>query len=757
MAEKTTTAIFKEERERILCLPYKDGARVYNTFQEQANTVEVVDIVNDYPWILDTVQGTGKNVVFSSFIADKEGSANFRAVGDYDTGQNTARSPFTKKTNIPSCYIVERKNAINGSITTMLGLLGALDQIANGVQTFGNDLKGAIGGGLGAVAGFVTDITGDVIHGFKNILAKIIGNVFDQIDTLQADNNLNDELLNPYRFLYFTQDTKKRYVFPLLNADASSFLPTKLQWEPAKIEAPGAVGKIVGSVIDMFTEGAKFTTMLTNGSQLMNGNATSIDDIGSVSEAAKTFKYPQTGDALKINFTLYNTTRKNAWKENYRFLYLFAVRNLPFRLEAFSFLPPLLYDIIVPGIKRMPICALTQMKVTPVGTSRTLTRDNFITTNEQNATIQVIVPEAWQVELAFQSLIAPSANLLLSMFVGPLKIKSSGDIGRPKVSVLEKEYASTELQNADLEALNTLCKKIKDSEGREIAWKQMETVRAIGASEELMRHANNAWHTKANKEQMATGIKIILATFGEQAVVNPDGSVSTESVTRAADLLVEHGFAKPNSNWKEGDNPWDKIMRYPEDNDNVSWYNKKGCVDNAWTTPTLLTPAQSANMTSACISNNIQDYSSYEAANSLFALRGGASMNKVANHFDLQIGRTGVYVFNDYFSYVKPDGSKVSEKDLSWIYNPQEGFKSQTNAVYYNNIENDPSSVDHLDAAAREEARAQIARYNSLSSIMDESNAQEGLTTKSSPICPEIFPKEEPKEETASTDKADNK
>ena len=247
-------------------------------------------------------------------------------------------------------------------------------------------------------------------------------------------NNLNSEIFSPYRFLYITNDsTKKKYVFPLLNGN-SSFGNIKNSWGNAK-----GLPELLQQGLNYLNEGALMVTGGFNFAQnLMGFLSGDGNDIGNVNETAKTFTYPTSGESINIDFVLYNTTKKDAWKHNYQFLYLFTLRNLPFRIDTSSFLPPLLYDIIVPGVKRLPICYVDSIKVVPKGMTRTLACDNFITGIGK---IYVNVPEAWEVGITFSSLIASSANMMLGEMIGGLNISTallSIDSDAPSVNILEK-------------------------------------------------------------------------------------------------------------------------------------------------------------------------------------------------------------------------------------------------------------------------------------------------------------------------------
>lgn len=581
---KTNSKILKDERDRILALPFRSSHKA---------TEEVVDIVNDYPWILENPnKSKGVEINISS---NRSRSTNESNSGAGIMGQ------YTKIGKIPVCYMVERKNAVNGSITAILGMLSMLEQIGDNVIKVGNDIGNAVSRNLSEGAGSaikaIGNFGGSFINGVKDVFATVMGSVFQKLGPLEAQNNLNDEILNPYRYLYFTADTKKRFVFPLLSDQSCLFTSSKLNWKDVKIQLPGAVGKFFKGAMETLEQTARFSTMMANISSLTDSANGDTDDAGYVSEAAKSFEYPKTGDSLKIQFTLYNTTRKNAWKDNYRFLYLFAVRNLPFRLEMFSFVPPLLYDIVVPGIKRMPISALNQMQVKPVGMIRTLECDNFIAKSDTANKIQVAVPEAWDVTLTFQSLIAPSANLLLCNMVSELGITASSMGGIGKITDAEKSAMMEQLDNDGFK-LSDACEKIKRNTEIREAQKQMEICEGVGAGIELMHYFNTNLKDNPNKSY-----EMALQTFGKtnQIIKDENGNLTMESKIAAIKVMQDNGYLKI---------PEDPLIYIPDDydandpntygetiwteNEKDLFVTRLGVADTAGTTPTALDAKQRA-------------------------------------------------------------------------------------------------------------------------------------------------------------------
>lgn len=617
--KKSNTEILKAERDRIVGLSYKYGGT--NTTVEvksgtskvngknkswvtrTVNNAEIVDIVNDYPWILDSIVAKGSEYTFSAQVKGGDAAAT--------------RAAYNKKSKVPVCYISERKSVVNSSISNILSLISTINDVGQTLTSVSN-----------STSGMMSDIAAggsSMINTFKDKVVSAIRDYLPGFAALLAQNNLNDEILNPYRFLYITADTGKRYVFPLTSKESSCFITSKNAWGEPKGGVPKALKAIFDTVNSFQTEIAGFTNLGKNIFSLA-GTGENADDNGTVKEVAKTFTYPTKGDAINIQFTLYNTTRKNAWRDNFRFLYLFAVRNLPFRTEMMSFTPPLLYDIIVPGVKRLPICALSQMKVDPLGITRTLECDNFISGSGK---IPVNVPEAWSIQLTFECLIAPSANLMLANTIGELNIDVASDLGE----------MFTEEEHDD-------AKKELD----EMAKKLSEKCEAIGKSNRFdkardeMKRAQLEGYSKRCKDHMQGALMKIVD--GYQLWLHDDGSYSPPTNANTEDY--------PYKTVKQGGRI---IVKQPfELNPNV--YSKLARAD-AYTKTVLLAEG----VTEAEINENPPSEATAKKISS--ALTPYIGKPGTANKRD---GRTST---NNYIIY-KPDGTKrygkgwIENTNLSW-------------------------------------------------------------------------------------------
>lgn len=133
------------------------------------------------------------------------------------------------------------------------------------------------------------------------------------------------------------------------------------------------------------------------GNMLSKDNSFTWSNDGIYLEKPKYFQYESSQDTVAINFILYNTVNHGgledtAWKKNYRFIKNIALKNLPYRLDAFKYKTPALYEVSVPGTKYFPVSFVSKLEVKNLGTRRFL---------QYKTNQKVLVPDAWQITIVF--------------------------------------------------------------------------------------------------------------------------------------------------------------------------------------------------------------------------------------------------------------------------------------------------------------------------------------------------------------------
>lgn len=129
---------------------------------------------------------------------------------------------------------------------------------------------------------------------------------------------------------------------------------------------------------------------------------------------AQQFKYPVTGIAdrpkiftghstrqIKIEFPLYNTVEAWKWQQNREFIHLFHSQNLFNKRNFATGLPPVWYEVYIPGEYYSVASSVTNFSVENLGNTRVEGgRDNK----------DVIVPDAYQISITLEEMAMPSKN-----------------------------------------------------------------------------------------------------------------------------------------------------------------------------------------------------------------------------------------------------------------------------------------------------------------------------------------------------------
>jgi hypothetical protein len=166
---------------------------------------EIVNIIANYPWILDKV--LPYNAKNTNIKADDKSSVTI------------------KNNEVPFCYVIERKSAINAGLANIFTMLNQLNE---NIGKFSD----ATANSLSSLIGTVDKEAGqNVASTIKTTVSGIREKVSEYVSKLNPvkDNNLNSEILAPYKYLYVTRPTNKKFIFPLLGND-SGFTNIKNNW-----------------------------------------------------------------------------------------------------------------------------------------------------------------------------------------------------------------------------------------------------------------------------------------------------------------------------------------------------------------------------------------------------------------------------------------------------------------------------------------------------------------------------------------------
>lgn len=368
-------------------------------FQEGLAEEELVDIVKDYGWTSEKGMVRG---------------------------------------NTPWVLAVERKQKVNSSIMNYVNLFYSSAAAGKDIQdntlretvTNSSVARTVISGGM-TVSGLISSGAKKVIQWVQDAGAKGFG----------GDPSLNG-FLSPYKYLYLTEKTNKSFHFPMMN-NGEAYLSLQGQWS-SESQATDVINNFLATAASKVAE-----SYLYAANDVAAINQVVAMDRGNIQQAfiekAKAYNFPEEGQTVRVQFPLFNTIEKDIWKKHYRFLFLFAVRNLPYKITPYSYFPPLLYDLLMPGYKRLPLCYVSNFNVQQQGVVRFMTTDDFLkqntSTNVKNQSVeesaelvQASIPDAWLVTIEFKSLLAPSANLMLQTQNTKVTINAVGAMSEYKTT-----------------------------------------------------------------------------------------------------------------------------------------------------------------------------------------------------------------------------------------------------------------------------------------------------------------------------------
>ena len=378
--------------------------------QSDASTgSEIVDVVTEYYWTQNKPRETNTNMIASvPFLyaveyKQKYGVTATNLFNNIYALSNAGKS-IGQNSGISNLYGTVSTGLKQG-FDKLKDTIGSALELSGGGK--GSHLHHNIGGAFSKLGGYLSEMATDAN---KIIQAPWAGNTF-----------LNTEMLYPYFYLYSLEATNKKFCFPFFTEGASS-------WQIANSfgseGSQGLLSKTISSTLDALVGGmVKFAADVQDIGSFMSGGTQAGGFTMYNIEKAKAFSFPSGGKTVSVKFPLFNTVKMGEWEKNYRFIFLFAIRNMLFRKNNVEYYPPLFYDVSIPGFGRMPLSYVKTFSVKPVGMTRVKSIELNLGFGKYTKTT-VVVPEAWVVQIDFESLIADSANQYLSSMVD-LKINAN--------------------------------------------------------------------------------------------------------------------------------------------------------------------------------------------------------------------------------------------------------------------------------------------------------------------------------------------
>jgi len=212
------------------------------------------------------------------------------------------------------------------------------------------------------------------------------------LDLLNVTQNQRSN--DPYDGIYSLEDTGFEYVFPFYTREMRS--KSACYSDTYSGDGKGLIETGVNALKD-FTE---------THAQGYRG----LVEPGLYIEKTQFYNFDRNQESISFSFPLLNTMSPEQISENYQILFLLLYQNSMFRKDRAAFIPPCIYELLIPGIRYIKYAYISTLSVEFLGTRRVIeiNAPAFPTGNK----FKTIIPEAYKVNMTITGLHDEVGNFL---------------------------------------------------------------------------------------------------------------------------------------------------------------------------------------------------------------------------------------------------------------------------------------------------------------------------------------------------------
>ena len=297
----------------------------------------------------------------------------------------------------PCVFLTEREQKISSLVS---GAIYYLKAAAKGVKAASDNVDDIFGVDPIALLGKLNSLGGD--GGPIDQIKGTVGKFKDALEEYSKEDTalLEDHNLKSLEGIYLTSRTGFQYRLPFYDPQQT----VESSWGEKDDKTGGVLGGIISGAM------GKGETL----SETLN-----ITQPGVYIEKPKYFQHATDGMKRTIKFPLLNTIRRadvNQVQQNYELLWLLAFQNKSYKTSFAKSPPPKLYTISVPGQFSMPYAYISNLTINFLGTVRRTSVSTPILSNKKviPKSVEVPIPEAYEVTIEFTSLIGDYGNMMMS-------------------------------------------------------------------------------------------------------------------------------------------------------------------------------------------------------------------------------------------------------------------------------------------------------------------------------------------------------
>lgn len=215
----------------------------------------------------------------------------------------------------------------------------------------------------------------------------------------------SDDPLSPYEEL-FPKDTPTDDTYRFPHFSDVNFEVNSPQWTSLDIvEGVNKAGEAIGGFLGGQAGREAVSSILRGAGTVGMGLLAATNPKVGIFDRPKLWSNHEYR-SLTIKFPLFNTFHPDDWEKNRKLCYDLVKENLFFKQNFITGVPPVFYDVLIPGQYYSYASAVTNLAVFNRGNQRQLTSKEGITCN---------VPDAYEVNITLTDLVMPSQNLMLHM------------------------------------------------------------------------------------------------------------------------------------------------------------------------------------------------------------------------------------------------------------------------------------------------------------------------------------------------------
>ena len=297
----------------------------------------------------------------------------------------------------PCVFLTEREQKISSLVS---GAIYYLKAAAKGVKAVSDNVNDVFGVDPIALLGKLNSLGGD--GGPIDQIKGTVGKFKDALEEYSKEDTalLEDHNLKSLEGIYLTSRTGFQYRLPFYDPQQT----VESSWG----EKDEKTGGLLTGVL------SKVTSFIDTASETLN-----VTQPGVYIEKPKYFQHAEEGMKRTIKFPLLNTIRRsnvNQVQQNYELLWLLAFQNKSYKTSFAKSPPPKLYTISVPGQFSMPYAYISNLSINFLGTVRRSSVSTPILSNKKviPKSVEVPIPEAYEVTIEFTSLIGDYGNMMMS-------------------------------------------------------------------------------------------------------------------------------------------------------------------------------------------------------------------------------------------------------------------------------------------------------------------------------------------------------